>query len=325
MTDATTLVKGQTTDFFRPRRLGHANLFVSDYDEAQKFYYSVAGIHEAYRQPDNMASFITNGNTYHDFGLTDIHGPYAPKGQKPGLFHLAFELENEVDLVGGYDRARAAGVSFSHTRDHDVAHSLYMRDPDGNMVEIYADVIREWWTNRHGTIIKKKPDYIPGISSMPTGERNYPVDPEIKVVPEAIFHSRRVTHVALVTKDFERMFDYYTDVIGLRPLIGDRRAMHAVLRGTVGAGAVTLLRQRAGLEPELHHVGLEVVDEADLDQALTKLATRGIAVERHIDHPARRAITIRDSSKIRLQFFVNRAWEPKVIATVSADDAPYAL
>ena len=70
-------------DFFRPRRLGHANLFVSDYVEAQKFYYSVAGIHEAYRQPDNMASFITNGNTYHDFGLTDIHSPYAPKGQKP--------------------------------------------------------------------------------------------------------------------------------------------------------------------------------------------------------------------------------------------------
>jgi catechol 2,3-dioxygenase-like lactoylglutathione lyase family enzyme len=60
MTDATTLVKDQAADFFRPRRLGHANLFVSDYVEAQKFYYSVAGIHEAYRQPDNMASFMAN-------------------------------------------------------------------------------------------------------------------------------------------------------------------------------------------------------------------------------------------------------------------------
>ena len=325
MTDATTLAKKQVSDFFRPRRLGHANLFVSDYDEAQKFYYSVAGIHEAYRQPDNMASFVTNGNTYHDFGLTDMHSPYAPKGQKPGLFHLAFELENEVDLVDGYDRARAAGVSFSHTRDHDVAHSLYMRDPDGNMVEIYADVIREWWTNRHGTIIKNKPDYIPGISSPPTSERNYPVDPVIKVVPEAIFHSQRVTHVALVTKDFERMFDYYTDVIGLQALVGDRRASHAVLHGTVGSGDITLLRKRADLEPELHHVGLEVAGEADIDQALPRLAARGIAVESNIDHPARRAITIRDSSGIRLQFFVNRAWQPNVIATVSADDVPYAL
>jgi catechol 2,3-dioxygenase len=325
MTDTTTLMKDQVRDFFRPRRLGHANLFVADYIEAQKFYYSVAGIHEAYRQPDNMASFITNGNTYHDFGLTDIHSPYAPKGQRPGLFHLALELENEVDLVDGYNRALAAGVKFSHTRDHDVAHSLYLRDPDGNMVEIYADVIREWWTNRHGTIIKKKPDYVPGISSPPTSERNYPVNPEIKVVPDAIFHSQRVTHLALATGNFERMFDYYTDIIGLRAMVGDRRAPYAVLSGTVGNGDVTLLRTRPGLEPGLHHVGLEVADEADLDRAVPKLAERGIAVDRHIDHRARHSITIRDTSGIRLQFYVNRAWQPNVIATVSVDDAPYTL
>lgn len=325
MTNTTTLVKDQVNYFFRPRRLGHANLFVSDYVEAQKFYYSVAGIHEAYRQPDNMASFITNGNTYHDFGLTDIHSPYASKGQKPGLFHLALELENEVDLVDGYNRALAAGVKFSHTRDHDVAHSLYLRDPDGNMIEIYADVIREWWTNRHGTIIKKKPDYIPGISSPPTSERNYPVDPELKVVPEAIFHSKRVTNVALVTKNFEQMFRYYTNIVGLSPVIGDEHGSHAVLRGTFGTGDITLLRQRPGLDLGLHHVGVEVEDEANLDRALPRLSERNIVVERHVNHAARRAIIIPDSSGIRLQFFVNRAWQPKVIVTVTEDDAPYVL
>ena len=107
------------------------------------------------------------------------------------------------------------------------------------------------------------------------------------------------------------MFDYYTDVIGLQAVVGDRRATHAVLRGTVGAGGVTLLRRRAGLEPELHHVGLEVASEANLDQALPKLAARGIAVEGDIDHPVSRAITIRDLSGIRLQFFVNRAGNPR--------------
>jgi catechol 2,3-dioxygenase len=325
MSESTTLVKNQVDYFFRPRRLGHANLYVSDYVEAQKFYYSIAGIHEAYRQPDNMASFITNGNTYHDFGLTDIHSPYAPKGQKPGLFHLALELENEVDLVDGYNRMLAAGVKFSHTRDHDVAHSLYLRDPDGNMVEIYADVIREWWTNRYGIIIKKKPDYIPGVSSPPVSERNYPVDPQIQVVPEAVFHSKRVTHVALVTDNFEQMFRYYADIVGLSAMVGEERGSHAVLRGTFGTGDVTLLRRRPGMEPGLHHVGLEVAGEADLDRALPRLSELGIVVERHVDHAARRAITIPDSSGIRLQFFVNRAWQPKVIATVSENDAPYVL
>jgi catechol 2,3-dioxygenase len=325
MSETTTMVKAQVNDFFRPRRLGHANLYVSDYVEAQKFYHSVAGIHEAYRQPDNMASFITNGNTYHDFGLTDVRSPYAPKGQKPGLFHLALELENEVDLVDGYNRAMAAGVKFSHTRDHDVAHSLYLRDPDGNMVEIYADVIREWWTNRHGTIIKKKPDYVPGISSPPTSERNYPVNPEIKVVPEAIFHSKCATHVGLGTKNFEEMFRYYTDIVGLSPLAGDERGSYAVLRGTFGTGDITLLRQRPGVDAGLHHVGIEVGDEANLDRAMKLLPERGIAIERHVEHAARRAINIPDSSGIRLQFFVNRDWQSKVVATVSEADAPYLL
>ena len=88
--------------FFRPRRLGHANLFVSDYERASQFYQSVVGFEEVYRQPDNRASFLSNGNTYHDLGLTDVHSKYAAKDQKPGMWHLAFELETEADLVDGY-------------------------------------------------------------------------------------------------------------------------------------------------------------------------------------------------------------------------------
>ncbi len=325
MTDTSILVKNEASKFFRPRRLGHANLFVSDYIEAQKFYYSIAGMHEAYRQPDNMASFISNGNTYHDFGLTDVRSHYAPKGQCPGLNHIAFELENEVGLVDGYNRAFAAGVRFSHTRDHDVAHSLYLRDPDGNMVEIYADVTNDWQTSRRGIIIKKKPEYIPGITSPPVAEHNYPLDPEISLVDEAIFHAKRATHVAFVTGDLDAMFGFYSDVVGLNAVVGDAGSSYAVLRGSYGTGDVTLLRRRPSLEPSLHHVGVEVESEANLDRALRLLPEHGIRVERHVDHPARRAITIPDSSGIRLQFYVNRNWQPQVIGTASEDEAPYLL
>ena len=47
-------------------------------------------------------------------------------------------------MVDGYNRANAAGVPFSFVMDHDVARSLYQHDPDGNMVEIYADVEKDW-------------------------------------------------------------------------------------------------------------------------------------------------------------------------------------
>lgn len=325
MTDTSTLVNNKVSDFFRPRRLGHANLFVSDYIEAQKFYYSIAGMHEAYRQPDNMASFISNGNTYHDFGLTDVRSHYAPKGQRPGLNHIAFEMENEVSLVNGYDRALAAGVKFSHTRDHDVAHSLYLRDPDGNMVEIYADVESDWRAMRQGTIIKEKPKWIPGIASKPLTEKNYPVNPDLVVVESAIFHPKKVTHVALVAEHFEDMFDYYVDILGLEPLTGDRTSTTAVLRGTASAGDVTLYRKAADLAPGLHHVGFEVWDEADLKRSIDALPGTGIEVEREVDHPARHSIMIKDPDGLRLQFFVNRDWVPPVIAKVGRDESFYLL
>jgi catechol 2,3-dioxygenase len=325
MMNRTDAASDLATAYFRPRRLGHANIFVNDYERAQEFYYSVAGFHEAYRQPDNMASFVSNGNTYHDFGLTDIRSPYAASGQKAGLYHIAFELENEVALVAGYERLVADKVQFSHTRDHDVAHSVYIPDPDGNMVELYADVIRDWWTNRTGIIIKKKPKYVPGVTSVPVAERNYPVDPELRRVDAAVFHARRTTHVGFVAADFPAMFRFYRDVVGLTPFVGHEQAEFAVLRGTYGTGDVSLFRQRPEMNRGLHHVGVEVADEADLDGALARLANGDIPVERELDHPGRRAVTIRDPSGHRLQFYVNRRWQPEVVATVAPADALYLV
>ena len=296
-------------------------MFVRDYLAAQKFYYEVAGFHEAYRQPDNLASFVSNGNSYHDLTLVDLRSHYNKQGpDRPvGLNHIAFELETEVDLVAGYGRAVAAGMTF-HCADHDVAHSLYTEDPEGNGVEFYADVMKDWRSNRHGVIIKQKPKYVPGVNSPANTERNYPVDPEILVVKDAMFRSKKCSHVGLIAADFPAMFRYYRDIAGLTPLCGTENSAFAILRGTHSEGDVTLLRKRPGLAPGLHHVGLMVWDESDLDRGAAAAAAAGIAVEQ-IDHPARRVVAITDPSGIRLQFFVNRDWRPEVIATVDAETA----
>ena len=325
MSDMVTAARASTTRYFHPRRLGHANLFVSDYERAYEFYHAVAGFHEVYRQPDNMASFVSNGNTYHDLGLTDIRSHYGVTGQKPGLWHLAFETETEAALVASYETAVAAGVKFAFTMDHDAAHSIYGHDPDGNLCEVYADVVKDWWTVRHGIIIKEKPEWIPGVTAPPRTERNYPENPEIKIVEDAIFHPKRVTHVAFVTRNFAEMFRFYTEIVGLEPFAGDRDAAFAVLRGSAASGDLTLLRRREGLAPGLHHVGFAVWDEADLERSRAALPKAGIAVEREIDHTARRSVTIADPDGIRLQFYVNRDWRPATVAAVAEAAAPYLL
>jgi len=311
--------------FFQPRRLGHVNLFVSSYERAAEFYQAIVGFEEVYRQPDNRASFVSNGNTYHDLGLTDVTSHYAQKNQQPGLNHIAFELENEVELVKGYRQAIDAGIKFASAQDHDVAHSLYKFDPDGNAVEVYADVVIDWRTARHGVFEKIKPEWIPGVTSEPVREARYPKDPEIHVVPSSVFRARRVTHAGFVADDYEEMFDYYTQVIGLTPFVGGREDAFTILRGHSSTEGLTLYRGVAGVASGMHHVGIEVKDESELDRAVDKLAEKGIAIEREVSHPARRTICIQDPDGIRLQFYVNRQWDPAQLTGLSADEALYLL
>ena len=311
--------------YFAPRRLGHANLFVGNYERAYEFYHSVVGFYEVYRQPDNMASFVSNGNTYHDLGLTDVRSHYAAKDQRPDIWHLAFEVETEDDLVRGYDASIAAGWKYSFTADHDAAHSIYLHDPDGNMVEVYADVVRDWWTVRHGIIIKQKPEWIPGVTNKPSTERNYPIDPEIRVVTDAVFHARKITNVAIVTKDYDTMFRFYRDRVGLTPIVGDEKTSYALLNGSVGHGDLALFRERPGLKAGMHHVGFQVWDEADLDRSVGLLRERGIAIVRDVQHAARRCVSIRDPDGLLLQFHVDRDWRPATIATIDPETAPYLI
>lgn len=313
------------SDFFQPRRLGHVNLFVSSYERAADFYHRIVGLEEVYRQPDNRASFVSNGNTYHDFGLTEVTSHYAPEGQQPGLNHIAFELETEADLVAGYNRSIAAGVEYYSIQDHDVAHSLYKFDPEGNAVELYADVVTDWRAARHGVFEKVKPQWIPGVTNPASTEPHYPSNPVIRVVPDSVFRARRVTHVAFVAEDYEAMFDYYVDIVGITPFVGGRDDSYTVFRGAASDQGLTLYRMLPGLEKGMHHVGIEVKDDADLDRALGLLAGAGLTLEREVVHPARRTIAVRDPDGILLQFYVNSDWRAERLAGLDEDEALYLL
>jgi len=306
---------------FRPRRLAHANLFVSDYERAAQFYHDVVGFREVYRQPDNMASFLSNGNTYHDLALTDIRSKYGARGQQPGLWHLAFETESEAELVDDYLRALENKIEFAFVQDHDVAHSVYQHDPDGNLVELYADTTKDWRAERHGIIIKEKPQWIPGVTNVPQTARNYPQDPELDVVADAVFHPRKIAHTALVARNFEAMFRFYTRAVGLAPVLGNEAAPFALLQGHAGTGDLSLHRLQPGLDEGFHHAGFEVWSEDDLERSLQALSARGLQPEFDVGHAARRSVCIRDPDGLRLHFFVNRDWRPETLASIGAAEA----
>ncbi|MFP3709308.1 VOC family protein [Paraburkholderia sp. SIMBA_009] len=320
-----TTLQESAPQFFASRRLAHANVFVSDYMAASDFYQRVFGFAEAYRQPDNLASFMSNGNTYHDFALVDIKSKYARKGQRPGLNHLAFETSSEGELVRSYQRARAAGIEFLFTANHDVAYSIYMRDPDGNEVEFYADVVEDWVEARKGIIIKKKPEWIPGETNVPDERHLYHANPSMLRREDALAQGKRVTHMAIAARDFDGMYAFYTSVAGLHAVVGDAQSDCVLLAGSASTGDLALIRAQDDAHAPMHHIGVEVWSEQDLDAAARGIEACGGRVLREVDHASRRALSVADSDGLVLQLYVNRDWRPEVIRTASAHDLPWLV
>jgi catechol 2,3-dioxygenase len=306
---------------FAPRRLGHVNLYVDDAARSYEFYKSVAGLDESYVQPLNKAAFLGNNNTHHDVAVIDVHGPLG-RGSGVGLNHLAFELENEVELVAGYQRAIAAGVQYAMTLDHDIAHSIYGRDTDGNMNEIYADVIKDWRAARSGVVTKPKPKWAPGTTP-PVAEPNYHVDPPLRRVEGAVFQPRRIVHASLVVADMKSALDYYTTAIGLKPLLGTAASPFVVLGGTCGEANLSLFRAGCGRQPGYHHAGFEAWSEEELSASVARAKARGLRVDLDIGNAFRRSVFITDPDGFRLQFFVDRGAPLSALSEAGEDIALY--
>ena len=130
-------------------RLGHAVPKVRDVSRAEDFYHGVLGLPVAARMElGGGMTFFTLGN-HHDFAVVGVgpDGPDAP-AESPGLFHVAFKVgESLDDLRAVKKELEAAGVPIEMVADHTVSQSIYVRDPDGNGVELYIDTSDVWKTD----------------------------------------------------------------------------------------------------------------------------------------------------------------------------------
>lgn len=130
------------------QQLGHAVLKVRDLERSEAFYNGVLGMPVAARLDRPGMTFFTLGN-HHDFAVMAV-GDDAPEpvAEAPGLLHVAFKVGSSTDeLRKVKDELEAAGVTIDRLTDHTVSHSIYLRDPDGNGVELYVDVSDEWRTD----------------------------------------------------------------------------------------------------------------------------------------------------------------------------------
>jgi catechol 2,3-dioxygenase len=95
----------------------------------------------------NSAAFLSAGGYHHHIGLNtwESDGGSAPAAGTTGLYHLAVVYPTRAELGDALRRLMEAGVPLEGAADHGVSEALYLRDPDGNGVELYWDKPQEEW------------------------------------------------------------------------------------------------------------------------------------------------------------------------------------
>jgi catechol 2,3-dioxygenase len=127
-------------------RIGHVHLKVADLDRALAFYRDVLGFEETQRF-GRQAAFLSAGGYHHHIGLNtwESAGGSPPPPGSTGLYHVAILYPSRADLADTLRRLLKAGISLDGASDHGVSEALYLRDPDGNGVELYWDRPQEQW------------------------------------------------------------------------------------------------------------------------------------------------------------------------------------
>src|SRR5436309_5362245 len=127
-------------------RIGHVHLKVADLERAIAFYRDVLGFELTQRYGD-QAAFLSAGGYHHHIGLNtwESQGGSPPPPGRTGLYHLAIVYPSRAELAGALRKLTEAGIKLDGASDHGVSQALYLRDPDGNGVELYWDRPKDQW------------------------------------------------------------------------------------------------------------------------------------------------------------------------------------
>jgi catechol 2,3-dioxygenase len=130
-------------------RIGHVHLKVADLERALAFYRDVLGFELTQRYGD-QAAFLSAGGYHHHIGLNtwESAGGARPPHGSTGLYHVAIAYPTRAELAAAVRRVLRAGIPLEGASDHGVSEAIYLRDPDGNGVELYWDRPREEWPRK---------------------------------------------------------------------------------------------------------------------------------------------------------------------------------
>ena len=189
-------------------RLGRVHLTVSTLDGSIAFYERALGL----QLHDRDGQVATMGAGAEDLLVLVEETGAPPGGRQAGLYHYALLFETRRELARAVKRLASTRTRIESVSDHGVCESIYLRDPDDNGIELYADRPRERWP----------PSRIPGerveiftiALDMANLMREGDEPPRARASAGLV-----VGHLHLHVGDIEQGLAFYRDVLGFEVMV----------------------------------------------------------------------------------------------------------
>ena len=201
-------------------KLGPPTLRVRELDAVLDFYENDIGlrINAKTKDLDGLETIELGFNQDPEPLLVLKHDPAAarPADNSAGLYHYAVLLPHRRDLASTFLAVGNAGVLYEGYADHSFSEAIYLRDPEHNGMEFYADRPRNLWPRLDE--MAKGPGGLRRFGAL-NGPLNLDsllreLDGRERTNPVSFPHGARIGHMHLRVTDLERSVEFYHSKLG---------------------------------------------------------------------------------------------------------------
>jgi catechol 2,3-dioxygenase len=282
-------------------RIAAVRLDVADLARSADFYERVLGLPLISREQDSALLGADPRRPALELRAIDAPTPLQPRST--GLFHVAWLHPTRAALAETVRRiAGAARWPIDGASDHGVSEALYLSDPDGLGIEIYADRPREQWqrpAGGHGVSMVTLPLDLEDLLAQSTVEAG-----------DTVASGTSIGHVHMKVADVPRAVGFYRDALGFEEqamlpsaafLSAGGYHHHVGLNSWQSAGA----SPPPETAPALRSVAYELGSVDALD-ALRERVAESESDDAQVDAEDGR-VALRDADGVRVVFGVGRA------------------
>lgn len=249
----------------------HVTMRVTNIDRSRKYYEQVLGLTPLHIE-EKKVDYTTDG--FHNIlSIIEPTGVTAKENNATGLYHFALLLPSRSDLANFTNHLIKLNERIGAS-DHLVSEALYLRDPDGNEIEIYADKDFTSWNWRETEVeMASLPLDFESLLETVTNRQF------VKLPKKTI-----MGHIHLYANNLERMRKFYVDTLGLSIVskFGDQALFLANDNYHHHIGINTWKGLDAPI-PSIHSAGMEdftyvVSNDEQLALLISKLNSNGYIV-----------------------------------------------